>query len=658
MDIENKDPMETVLLRNRVGIYGTGAREETTGRKANSAGLDVDLHNKGSRMFGPLSQSEVNSKFAYSGMERSRPVSKDLSTLQNAIKSLKVPSVSGAKAERNQNSEEQAVDAKTSAQVKSHTEYTTRLPLSLRKGTPRRGSFVGGQHSPSLTLYDGDDVVMEDAVTPSPICGKAYENTKISVKKAENGRSDERGASVDKSLTPCPEKASPKTPQDGVVPETDKTDPISEGRKLAQQLHDVAEKLGTPTMSCFVSPCGGNMEQDETIVIPTKMAEEANYSRAAMHKSEKNTRNSSLIRDITAPILDLNGFDAHGDRRRSTAGTPLILASKSKTAVLTSKPASTENAKRSSDTAHNHGEEIERLRQTILRLESQKEEAGAMLQGYQDSISSLQDKHSKEVIRATSEVKLMKTEVERLRRERADIHSQFEALYNDKYVPLKTEAAALRKETEELRARDKNELALSEEISMLRKELVAAKQAASASQKAVEAAEAQKRAALESESLAKEKAQTVKANADKSLEMIKTDYEKKIEHLESSLQLKNKEIEEKGTKSVMLRQKLDETMHKLEVATAIRDRRQGEINSREEEICALQVRLKEVEGILGQYKAENEKFFKLKEKYKATIASLERDLRKKEAEKVTLTQMCDQLLSEKEERVLLSSSNK
>jgi chromosome segregation ATPase len=173
----------------------------------------------------------------------------------------------------------------------------------------------------------------------------------------------------------------------------------------------------------------------------------------------------------------------------------------------------------------------------------------------------------------------------------------------------------------------------------------------------VEAAEAQKRAAIESESLAKEKAQAVKANSDKSLDTMRADYEKKIEHMESSLQLKNKEIEEKGTKSTMLRQKLDETMHKLEVATAVRDRRQGEINSREEEICALQVRLKEVEVILGQYKSENEKFFKLKEKYKATIASLEGELRKKEAEKVTLTQMCDQLLSEKEERVLSSKNN-
>jgi len=504
-----------------------------------------------------------------------------------------------------------------------------------------------------VTLYDGDDVVMEDAVTPSPLYGKSYVRRSASAKKAENVQPNERDAGDAKLLTPCLEKASPKTPQDCALSDTDKTDPISEGRKLAQQLHAVAEKLGTPTMSGFVSPYGGSAEQDETVVIATKMAKETDLSRAVIRESEKETRRRSSVCDITAPILDLSGFDAHGDRRRSTTGTPLLLASKSRNTVPTSKPTPTGNATRSSDTAYNRNEEIERLRQTIRRLESQKEEAGAMLQGYQNSISSLQDKHSKEVVRATSEVKLMKTEVERLRRERCDIHSQFEALYNNKYVPLKSEAAALRKEAEELRAQEKNTLALSEEMSMMRKELLAAKQAASASQKAVEAAEAQKRAALESESLAKEKAQSVKANADQSLEMMRTDYEKKIEHLESSLQSKNKELEEKGTKSAMLRQKLDETMHKLEVATAVRDRRQGEINSREEEICALQVRLKEVEGILGQYKTENEKFFKLKEKYKATIASLERELRKKEAEKATLTQMCDQLLSEKEKHVLL-----
>jgi len=652
MDLENRDPTGKSLLRNKVGVYGSGAKEESTARRVGVACLDADQHYRGSRTFGPLSQSAVNSKYAYNLLERNRPISQDLSTLQNAIKSLKLPSLSGMNSEHQQSSVDQPTCAQTSAFVKNHIDRNIKLPLSPRKGTPRRSSIVESQHSPSATLYDGEDVVMEDAATPSYICGKSYLHRSHSSKEEENILSNKGDAGLGKLPTPGLEDVCPKTPQDGAASETNKSDPISEGRKLAQQLHAVAEKLGTP-MSGFVSPYGGVGEQDETVIMPAKMADDTDFSQAAIHESENEMRRRSSLCDTTASILDLSGFDVHGDRRRSTAGTPLLLASKSRHAT----PTSAYNTRRPLKSS-SRDEEMEKLRQTILRLESQKEEAGAMLQGYQNSISSLQDKHSKEVIRAASEVKLMKTEVERLRRERCDIHSQFEALYNNKYVPLKSEAALLRKEIKELQACEKDALSLFEEIKMTKKELIAAKQAASASQKAVEAAEAQKRAAIESESLAKEKAQSVKANADKSLEMMRTDYEKKIEYLETSLQLKNNELEEKGTKSAMLRQKLDETMHKLEVATAVRDRRQGEINSREEEVCALQVRLKEVEGILGQYKNENEKFFKLKEKYKATIASLERDLRKKEAEKATLTQMCDQLLSEKEEHVLLGSKSK
>lgn len=40
----------------------------------------------------------------------------------------------------------------------------------------------------------------------------------------------------------------------------------------------------------------------------------------------------------------------------------------------------------------------------------------------------------------------------------------------------------------------------------------------------------------------------------------------------------------------------------------------------------LQVKLKDLEGVLLQYKRENSKFFDVKERYKATIAALEKDV--------------------------------
>ena len=36
--------------------------------------------------------------------------------------------------------------------------------------------------------------------------------------------------------------------------------------------------------------------------------------------------------------------------------------------------------------------------------------------------------------------------------------------------------------------------------------------------------------------------------------------------------------------------------------------------------------MRELEGVLKQYKSENEKFFGVKERYKASIAGLEKDL--------------------------------
>lgn len=40
----------------------------------------------------------------------------------------------------------------------------------------------------------------------------------------------------------------------------------------------------------------------------------------------------------------------------------------------------------------------------------------------------------------------------------------------------------------------------------------------------------------------------------------------------------------------------------------------------------MQVKLRELEGVLREYKKENSKFFEMKERYKATIAALERQV--------------------------------
>jgi hypothetical protein len=57
------------------------------------------------------------------------------------------------------------------------------------------------------------------------------------------------------------------------------------------------------------------------------------------------------------------------------------------------------------------------------------------------------------------------------------------------------------------------------------------------------------------------------------------------------------------------------------------------------------VRLKEYEGALREYKKENGRFFEAKERYKATIAGLEREVQAKEREKKQLLDMCNELMT-------------
>lgn len=216
-------------------------------------------------------------------------------------------------------------------------------------------------------------------------------------------------------------------------------------------------------------------------------------------------------------------------------------------------------------------------------------------------------------------------------------------------MPLKAEAAKLRQHAEDMQSMANEAAYSAKEVELLRKEVSAAKQSALASQKAAEAAEAQNIALKEAERLANERAEALKDEAKKSNKMFADEFEKKIQTLEASLNSKTEELKESKNTIVILRHRLDEIMHKAEVATAGRDRKQTEINSKEEEICALQVRVREVEGILASYKAENEKFFSVKEKYKATITNLERQVVKLKEEKAQVSMWCNQLISEREQ---------
>ena len=70
----------------------------------------------------------------------------------------------------------------------------------------------------------------------------------------------------------------------------------------------------------------------------------------------------------------------------------------------------------------------------------------------------------------------------------------------------------------------------------------------------------------------------------------------------------------------------------------------------------LQVRVRELEGVLREYQRENAKFGEVKERYKAALAAVRGDLAARDAEKKQLSDMCGQLLGRLEREGLTLDS--
>ena len=89
---------------------------------------------------------------------------------------------------------------------------------------------------------------------------------------------------------------------------------------------------------------------------------------------------------------------------------------------------------------------------------------------------------------------------------------------------------------------------------------------------------------------------------------------------------KDAEIQEWKDKHTAIARQHDEAVHRAHIAQAAKDRKAHEVALKEEELCNMSVRLREFEDVLGQYKAENEKFAGTKERYKAAVVALEKEV--------------------------------
>ncbi|GAB4818033.1 hypothetical protein N2152v2_005079 [Parachlorella kessleri] len=326
----------------------------------------------------------------------------------------------------------------------------------------------------------------------------------------------------------------------------------------------------------------------------------------------------------SAAMFDLEGFDVNGNNSNTSPESGRFQAMPVQSLHVVRPPAAASVELTAID------EEVATLRSKVAELEAQREEAVGMLAGYQGSIAQLQDAHSAIMVKAQAENACLMAEVEQLRGTAAETERQFNRLYHTKYLPLKAETVPLRQEVQALSAQLGQEQArahkaeqaahgLQEDLATAREQLRAAKgEAAAALAAAAAARQSEQQAELRCKAEAKRSTQALAAA--------------------------QAELAEVQARYATLTRQYDEVVHKANLARQARERAAGELGRKEEEICALELRTKELESVLLAYKKENAKFYERKEQYKAHIADLERQVQEKENEKEQLLSMCDDLM--------------
>jgi hypothetical protein len=241
------------------------------------------------------------------------------------------------------------------------------------------------------------------------------------------------------------------------APPTGGSDPASEGRRLAERLHAAAERLQTPAtgarpaalqLPATPAPAAAGAAadaQEHTFqfkddvaalltaleartptpaadITPAPAPAAATAREAARASTEERPgarprRRSSLgASAAAAPLLDLAGFDANGNRRTPEMATPTVPAPRGDAhrASPARRPAAAAPAPAPAAAAAQVAalqREAAALRQRCAALTAEREEAAGLLAGYQGSISELQDSHSAVVVRLQAEAALMKSEV-------------------------------------------------------------------------------------------------------------------------------------------------------------------------------------------------------------------------------------------------------
>jgi hypothetical protein len=228
------------------------------------------------------------------------------------------------------------------------------------------------------------------------------------------------------------------------TPSTAGSSAAKEGLKLAEQLHAVAQQLRTPAVARAATPTpspagaigeSADVDADHTFQFkddvaallqaldartPTSLPRPAaapSARTAADASTEERPgprrRRSTSLQPSAAPLLDLSAFDPDGNRNTPEPGTPTVPAPHVDASPAAAPRAGALPAAPAADSAALAAlaGEVAELRSRCERLGSEREEAAALLSGYQGSIAELQDRHSTTVVRMQAEAALLKSEV-------------------------------------------------------------------------------------------------------------------------------------------------------------------------------------------------------------------------------------------------------
>ena len=472
------------------------------------------------------------------------------------------------------------------------------------------------------------------------------------------------------------------------TPSTGGSAAASEGMKLVEQLHAVAEQLqGQPTPTtvgptkpnpsplAFPVPDSVSKFQSDVqallqaldaatpVAVKTEAAgrgrkegtqdttvrELAAASTEERPKAVARRRHSSSLSPTNdgAPLLDLNKFDDNGDRRLGSLQTPIHNYSNKNALEMTTTGATDGSGGGNTYIRRTHSaqKEVETLRHQVASMEAERVNATALLAEYQGTIGALQEKYSSQQVKLQSENALLKNESQRLRKERNEINQKFETLHRDKYVPLKNENVALHRGMDALRNRLLQEGDKVKRIAQLEAELSAARAATTAAQQSAAAYNAEVEAAREAERVLQKRVAEATSAVQEAEKRWAAKFAAEATRAEQALASKATELSQWKDKHAAMARQHDEAVHRAHMVQAAKERLQAEVGRKEEEICAMEVRMKEVENVLVQYRAENKKFAAVKEEYKRIIAQREDEVMALQHEKNTLASMCNELLS-------------